>query len=218
MNKVLKQYDIQYLIISKLDVNSILKFTSTCKTFNQYTQSNHYNYIIIKKIIYYFTNLQKIKLDKDIKFDKETRIILFNIFLKFKNHPNTHLSDFLHELSNNEFLFEKIIQNCFFSKNASFIDYNSLRVNDIMNLLTLNSKNILHIITHYIYLVPEVLFNIIQIKIQQNKKLDVKILLDYMLCKHFYKYNAYINDILTQIVCECIKYDRLDCREDREFA
>ena len=211
MNKVLNQYDIQYLIINHLDINSILKFTSTCKSLNQYTQSNHYNYIIIKKIINYFSNLQKINLGKDIKFDNETRLILFNIFVKYKNHPKTPLSDFLHELSNNAFLFEKIIQNCYFCKNSLFIDYNTLRVNDIMHLLTFNSKDILYIITRYIFLVPEVLFNIIQLKLKQNKKLDVKILLDYMLFKHFYKYNDYINDILTQIVCDCIKYDRLDC-------
>lgn len=203
-------FDLQDYIIDYLDINSMFNFISSCKNTRSYTYTKRYNYMLIIKIINYFTSLKKINLRRQIAFNKETRLILFNIYIKFKNYQNISLSNILYEIpeTNTNNLFEEIISHCYFNRKKE-CDFNGLKADDLTHLLMFKSYNYLKLITEHIFIEPEILSLAIQFKLNKlNENSDaIKLLFNYMLFKHFFKNDKYnqIEDIITKIICNVIK-------------
>jgi hypothetical protein len=70
------------------------------------------------------------------------------------------------------------------------------------------------LITQYIYVDAIILLNVIKYKISTKNKKDALFLFNYLLFKHFFRYSEYIEDIITDIVCEVIKYGDISILEE----
>lgn len=205
-------YDICDEIIKYLDIDSSRNLLVSSKNiYNLYRHNKHYEIIMIKKFIEYFTSLSKLKFDYKT-LSREQNYKLYNtlnqFYNHFKKHKDTPISDFLvylcdSDLSDNN-LFESLISHCYFSKIGEYI-YNAIRADDLLYLLTF-SKNV-HLITTYIYVDPVIVLHAIKYKISIKDKNNTLCLLKYLLFKHFFRYSEYIEDIISEVVCEAIKYN-----------
>jgi|LakMenEpi03Aug12_release.lakeMendotaPanAssembly.Ray.scaffolds.fasta_scaffold161221_2 hypothetical protein len=205
-------YDILDNIINYLDVDSIINLiVSSKELYSIYRHNKHYEIVMINKMIKYFSSLKRFEInyrkmnDDDIN---ELYICLNKIYNNFNRHKNASLSEMLVYLCDNNMshknIFEKIISYCYFTKNGEYV-YNAIRADDLLYLLTF-CKGIL-LITKYIYIDAVILLNVIKYKISTKNKEDTLFLFNYLLFKHFFRYSEYIEDIITDIVCEIIKYD-----------
>lgn len=207
-DKLFIPYDIADSILAFLDVKSTRNFLiSSSHIYYGFHGSRHFQICMSKKICQHFNSLSKLKIDYPNLSNIELKKLystLNKIYNHFKSHPHTMLSDFLIYLC--EFqeahLFEIIISHCYFSKTGEYI-YNALRADDMSYLLMFYSD--LSVITKYIFVEPVIILNVIKFKILNKNTKDINLLLNYLLFKHFFRYSSYIDDILTEIVCEVIK-------------
>lgn len=206
-------YDIVDMIIGYLDITHTKNFLlSSSLIYHNFYGSKHFYIVMIKKIRDYFPSLSKINLEYLSLSDNEIKT-LYRTMNKFYNHFKTHknatLADFLIYLCEEQEkpLFEMIISHCYFSKTGEYI-YNALRADDLSYLLMFYEE--IPIITKYIYVDALIILNVIKFKILNKQVRDINFLMNYMLFKHFFRYSSYIDDILTEIVCEIIKSNNIE--------
>lgn len=228
-------YDIFDEIIKYLDIDSSRNLLVSSKNiYTVYRHNKHYETVMIGKIIKYFTSLTKLNLQYKT-LSREQKHELYNtlnrLYNYFKKHKDASISDFLVYLCDNSDryrhppwvrrglssrdsganlndnnLFESLISHCYFSKTGEDI-YNAIRADDLLYLLTF-SKNV-QIITTYIYVDPVILLHAIKYKISIKDKKNISYLLKYLLFKHFFRCSKYIEDVISEIVCELIKYNEI---------
>lgn len=207
-------YDIFDDIIQYLDIESSRSLLLSSKNiYAIYRHNKHYEVVMIEKIIKYFTSLTKLKFEYKTLSEEQIHEVyntLNSLYNYFKKHQHASISDFLlylcdSNLSDNN-LFESLISHCYFSKNGDYI-YNAIRADDLIYLLTF-SKNV-HIITTYIYIDPVILLHVIKYKISIYDKKSTSYLLKYLLFKHFFRYSEYVEDIMSELLCEVIKYNEI---------
>lgn len=205
-------YDILDDIFQYLDIESSRNLLLSSKDIYEiYRHNKHYESVMIQKIIKYFTSLSKLKFEyKALDYEKKHSLYntLNSLYNYFKKHKDASISDFLiylcdSNLSDNN-LFESLISHCYFSKTGEYI-YNAIRADDLLYLLTFG-KNV-QLITTYIYIDPMILLHAIKYKISIKDKKNSSYLLKYLLFKHFFRYSEYIEDIISETVCEGIKYN-----------
>lgn len=205
-------YDIFDDIIQYLDIDSSRNLLmSSKKIYTVYRNTKHYDSVIIGKIIKYFTSLSKLNFQyKELSYEQKHELYntLNRLYNYFKKHKDASISDFLvylcdSNLSDNN-LFELLISHCYFSKTGEYI-YNAIRADDLLYLLTFG-KNV-QLITTYIYIDPMILLHAIKYKISIKDRKNTSYLLKYLLFKHFFRYSEYIEDVISEIVCEVIKYN-----------
>jgi len=218
--QLLIPYDIIDNIIKYLDVESSRKFLlCNSNIYYTYRHSKYFNSIFIKKICNHFSSLSKINLNLNDKLsDKlnaKTNIynILNDIFNYYKYHRDVSLSDLLVYLSEynttwHNYLFKIIISRCYYSKkhNQKYTynyAYNLIKNDDLIYIL-LFKKNIT-LITKYISIDVVILSQVIKSKLNLNDVTNVVFLINYLLHKHFFKYPRYIEEILSDIICNIIR-------------
>jgi hypothetical protein len=205
-------YDIYDNIIQYLDIDSSRNLLISSKEiYEVYRHTQHYESVMVTKIIKYFTSLTKLNIQYKT-LSKEQKHELYNtltsLYNYFKKHIDASISDFLvylcdNSLSNNN-LFELLISHCYFSKTGEYI-YNAIRGDDLLYLLTFSTN--VQLITTYIYVDPVILLHAIKYKISIKDRKNISYLLKYLLFKHFFRYSEYIEDVISEIVCELIKYN-----------
>jgi len=205
-------YDIFDNIIQYLDIESSRSLLLSSKNiYIIYRHNKHYEVVMIEKIIKYFTSLTKLKFEYKTLSEEQIHEVyntLNSLYNYFKKHQHASISDFLvylcdNSLSNNN-LFELLISHCYFSKTGEYI-YNAIRGDDLLYLLTFSTN--VQLITTYIYIDPVILLHVIKYKISIKDKNNTSYLLKYLLFKHFFRYSEYIEDVISEIVCEVIKYN-----------
>jgi hypothetical protein len=214
-------YDIQDEIVEYLDIESLFKFLQTCKNIYSYTFHQRYNYILCKKITDYFDSFKKINLFKKLQgniFYSDLKEMLYKFYIDFKNHPETYLSEFLYDLTNNVDnqtsvkLFEELISYCSFTKNGEN-RYNFIKADDLQFLI-MNSKIChLQLIKKYIIIPIEVLEYSIFPRIQNKENSEARLLIEYLFYKHFWRNNEYVQDKITTLIIKCILHDNKEVLE-----
>lgn len=212
-------YDILNNIVKYLDIDSTINLlVSTKVLYNIYRHNKHYDIIMINKMIEYFPSLRVFEINyKNMNTDNinELYTCLNKIYNHFNKHKNASLSDMLVYLCDNNMshknIFEKIISYCYFSKSDEYV-YKTIRSDDLLYLLTFCSD--ISLITKYIYVDAMILLHVIRYKISIKNKKDALFLFNYLLFKHFFRYSEYIEDIITDIVCEVIKYGDISFLEE----
>lgn len=214
INQKIIPYDIVDTILTYLNYKDSKNFLiSSPQIYHDYRYCRHFYTVFIKKVCEHFSSLSKLKINYKSLADQELSVIYSDINKLYNNfyiHKHTSLSEFLIYLCDNSqdsSLFEMIISHCYFSKNGDYI-YNALRADDITYLLTFYDN--LSIITKYIYIDAVILLNIIKYKIMNKKVHDTLYLINYLLFKHFFRYSRFIEDIITDIVCELIKSNDIE--------
>lgn len=212
-------YDIQDNIIEYLDIESLFKFLQTCRYIYDYKYYSRYNYILCKKISKYFISFKNINLLKIIpKYINyvELKLILYKLYIYFKNHPETYLSEFLYELTNfkNEIglidkLFKEIISYCSFTKNGENL-YNLIKTDDLLYIIMNSDLNKLQLIKKYIYIPIEVLEHCIFLRIKNRENEEANLLIEYLFYKHFWRNYEYVQDKITNLVTKSILHDNKD--------
>lgn len=206
-------YDIVDKVINYLDVDSTRNLLLSSKAlYSLYAYHSRFQLIMTKKYINYFPSLTKLQIDTK-KYNQiqicEFGILMTKIYNYFKHHNNASLPDFLVYLCDgrlsNTLLFELMVSHCYFTKTGEYI-YNAIRADDLLYLLTF-SKDVQTLLT-YIYVDPVILLHSIKYRISTRDDTNFKHLFKYLLFKHFFRYSEYIEDIVSEIVCEVIKYDR----------
>jgi hypothetical protein len=208
-------YDIQDEIIEYLDIESLFQFLQTCKSVYSYTFHQRYNYILCKKITDYFDSFKKINLFKKFQGNIQFTVlkeILYKFYIDFKFHPETYLSEFLYDLTNNVVnettikLFEELISYCSFTKSGEN-RYNFIKADDLQFLIMNSNFNHLQLIKKYINIPIEVLEYSIFLRINEHQNKEAKLLIEYLFYKHFWKFSEYIQDHITTLITKCILYD-----------
>ena len=227
MNLNTLPYDILDNVINYLDINSTINLLLVSKNiYNNYRYNKHYEIVMINKMMNYFPSLSRLKIDYktmdndkiDDKIDDKIYDIyncLNNIYYYFNKHRDTSLSDILIYLcdikKSDRWIFKFIISHCYFTRNGDHV-YNAIRADDLIYLL-MYSENI-SIITKYIVVDAIILLNVIRYKINAKNKKDVLLLVNYLLFKHFFRTSEYIEDVITDIVCEVIKINDLSMLDE----
>ena len=204
-------YDILDSIVNYLDVDSTINLiVSSKELYTIYRHNKHYDIVMINKIVEYFPSLKIFQTNyKTIDNDKinDLYTCLSKIYHYFSKHKYTSLSDMLIYLCDNQMshknIFERIISYCYFTKSGEYV-YNAIKADDLLYLLTFCSD--ISLITQYIYIDVEILLHVINYKISIKNKKDALFLFNYLLFKHFFRYSEYVEDIITNIVCNVIKY------------
>lgn len=212
-------YDIIDNIIDYMDIDSTRKFLLSSKElYKVYCYNNRFNVVMTKKYINYFSSISKLKLDMKQYTQLqicEFRIMLTKLYNYFKHHNHASLSDFLIYLCDSRLsdtlLFELMVSHCYFTKTGEYI-YNAIRADDLLYLLTF-CKDVQLILT-YIYTDPVILLHAIKYRISIKDNANFNRLFKYLLFKHFFRYSDYIQDTVSEIICEVIKYDKLDLLTD----
>jgi hypothetical protein len=207
-------YDIIDDIMQYLDVDSSRNLLLSSKNIHDlYRHNKHYEIIMIKKFFSYFSSLAKLKIEyKNLPYDNIGEIYntLNKLYNYFKKHQHACLSDFLIYLCDNNmsnsYVFELLISYCYFSKTGEYI-YNAIRADDLMYILTFTKD--VQKITTYIYVDAVIIMHVIKYKISIKDRKNTSYLLKYLLFKHFFRYSEYVEDIISEIVCELIKYNDL---------
>jgi hypothetical protein len=166
---------------------------------------------MINKIVEYFPSLKMFQINyKMIDNDNvnDLYICLNKIYNYFNKHKYALLSDMLIYLCDNQMshknIFKKIISYCYFTKNGEEYVYNAIKADDLLYLLTFCSD--ISLITRYIYIEVDILLHVINYKISIKNKKETLFLFNYLLFKHFFRYSEYVEYIITDIVCNVIKY------------
>lgn len=216
----LHYYDIQDEIIEYLDIESLFKFLQTCKNIYSYTFHQRYNYILCKKITDYFYSFKKIflfkKLQGNIQFT-DLKEILYKFYIDFKNHPETYLSEFLYDLTNNGNetsvkLFEELISYCSFTKSGEN-RYNFIKADDLQFLIMNSNLNHLQLIKKYINIPIEVLEYSIFLRINEHQNKEAELLIEYLFYKHFWRNNEYVQDKITTLITKSMLHDNKNVLE-----
>lgn len=217
----LHYYDIQDEIVEYLDIESLFKFLQTCKNIYSYTFQKRYNYILCKKITNYFDSFKKIflfkKLQGSIQFN-DLKEFLYKFYIDFKNHPETYLSEFLYELTNNVDnktsvkLFEEIISYCSFTKSGEN-RYNFIKADDLQFLIMNSKIGHLQLIKKYINIPIEVLEYSIFLRINEHQNKEAELLIEYLFYKHFWRNNEYVQDKISTLITKCILHDNKNVLE-----
>jgi hypothetical protein len=228
-------YDILDSIVKYLDIDSTINLLVSSKVlYNIYRHNKHYEIVMINKMIEYFPSLISKPMnyrdssamiygpiflhdkDKKIKGDSNDLYICLNkIYNHFNKHKDASLSEMLVYLCDNKMshknIFEKIISYCEFTKNGEYV-YNGIRADDLLYLLTFCSD--ISLITRYIYVDAMILSHVIKYKISIKNKKDALFLFNHLLSIHFFRYSTYIDSIITDIVCDVIKYGYIPILEE----
>jgi len=207
-------YDIIDDTIQYLDVDSSRNLLlSSRHIYELYRHNKHYEIVMINKIMKYFSSLVKLQIEyKNLPYDKIGEIYntLNGLYNYFKKHQHACISDFLIYLCDNNmsnaYIFELFISYCYFSKTGEYI-YNAIRADDLLYILTFTKD--VQKITTYIYVDAIILLHVIKYKISIKERKNTLYLLKYLLFKHFFRYAEYIEDIISEVVCELIKYNDL---------
>lgn len=200
-------YDILDSIVNYLDVSSTINLLISSKDiYGSYRHNKHYEIVMINKIKRYFTSLRKIEFDFHKINIHEVYTCLNTVYNYFNKHPDTLLSDILIYLSDltlsDTFLFKHIISHCYFSKTGDHV-YNAILADDLLYLL-MYSENTTDI-SKYIFIDAIILLHAIKYKISIKDKNGILSLFNYLLFKHFFRTSEYVEDIITDIMCEVIK-------------
>lgn len=207
MNLSTIPYDIVDNIIDYLDIDSTINLLMSSKDIYEiYRHNKHFEIVMTNKIRLYFNSLHKLKLDYKTIDINELYTCLNKIYDYFKKHPDTSLSDILiylcdHKMSE-KLIFKYIISHCYFSKNGENV-YNAIRADDLLYMLMYSAD--VHLITTYIFIDGIILLHAIRYKISIKDKKNILSLFNYLLFKHFFRTSEYIEDIITEIVCDVIK-------------
>lgn len=200
-------YDILDKIIEYLDVNQTINFLMSSKDiYYSYRPNKHFEIVMINKIKMYFNSLRKIEFDFQHINVHEVYTCLNKVYYYFNKHRDTLLSDMLIYLCDlklsDTFLFQHIISHCYFSKTGEHV-YNAILADDLLYLLMYseNTKDI----TKYIFIDAIILLHAIKYKISSKDKNGILALFNYLLFKHFFRTSEYVEDIITDIMCEVIK-------------
>jgi hypothetical protein len=210
-------YDILDSIVKYLDIDCTINLLVSSKVlYNIYRHNKHYEIVMINKMIQYFPSLRVFEINyKKMDNINELYTCLNKIYNHFNKHKNASLSEMLVYLCDNKMshknIFEKIISYCYFTKNGEYV-YNAIRADDLLYLLTFCTD--ISLITQYIYVDAMILLHVIKYKISTKNKKDALFLFNYLLFKHFFRYSEYIEDIITDIVCEVIKYGDISFLEE----
>lgn len=212
-------YDILDSIIMYLDIDSTINLlVSSKELYDIYRHNKHYEIIMINKMIHYFPSLRIFEINyKKMNDDNinDWYTCLNKIYNHFNKHKNASLSEMLVYLCDNKMshknIFEKIISYCYFTKSGEYV-YNAIRSDDLVYLLTFCSD--ISLITQYIYIDAMILLHVIKYNIGIKNKKNGLFLFNYLLFKHFFRYSEYIEDIITDIVCEVIKYGDISILEE----
>jgi hypothetical protein len=212
-------YDILDSIVKYLNIDSTINLLVSSKVlYNIYRHNKHYEIVMISKIVEYFPSLRIFEINYRKMNDdniNDLYICLNKIYNHFNKHKDASLSEMLVFLCENKMshknIFEKIISYCYFTKNGEYV-YNAIRADDLLYLLTFCSD--ISLITQYIYVDAMILLHVIKYKISTKNKKDALFLFNYLLFKHFFRYSEYIEDIITDIVCEVIKYGDISFLEE----
>lgn len=214
-------YDIQDEIVEYLDIESLFKFLQTCKNIYSYSYHQRYNYILCKKITDYFDSFKKIKLFKKLQGNIsyiDLKEILYKFYIDFKNHPDTYLSEFLYELTNNNLnetsvkLFEELISYCSFTKTGEN-RYNFIKADELEHLIMNSKLNYLQLIKKYIIIPIEVLEYSIFPRIQNKENSEAGLLIEYLFYKHFWRNNEYVQDKISTLISKCMLHENKDMLE-----
>jgi hypothetical protein len=218
-HKLIIPYDIIDNIIKYLHVESSRKFLlCSSNIYYKYRYSKYFDGIFIKKICNHFSSLTKINLNEKLtnKLNAKANIynILNNIFNHYKFHKHISLSDLLVYLSEynttwHEYLFKIIISHCYYSKKKSeqYL-YNRIKDDDLIYLLIFK-KNV-KVVTNYIQIDAIMLSQVIKSKINLNDITNVLYFINYLLYKHFLRYTRYIEEILSDIICDIIRLSNIN--------
>lgn len=210
MNLDTLPYDILDSIIYYLDINSSINLLLSSKDiYNNYRHNKHYEIVMINKVMNYFPSLRRLKMNYKTMNDDEIYDVfkcLNSIYYYFNKHKYTSLSDILIYLCDNKksdmWIFKFIISHCYFTRNGDHV-YNAIRADDLVYLLMYSQE--ISIITNYIVVDALLLLHVIRYKITVKHKKDVFLLFNYLLFKHFFRTSEYIEDVITDIICDVIK-------------
>lgn len=206
----MNNYDILDKIISYLDVTSTINLLLSSKDiyYMYYDGSLHCKLVISRKIIKYFKNLNNIPHKINIKLisveDYESLYKIYNYFYKHNDAPLSDMLIYLCDINrSNEFLFKFLLSYCKFSRNVKNVkDWNILSADDVIYLLMFVSD--ISIIINSVHVEAQILMHVINYKLKLDKHKDVLILFDYLLFKHFFRTSQYVENIITDIICEVI--------------
>jgi len=217
----LHSYDIQEEIVEYLDIESLFNFLQTCKNIYSYTFYRRYNYILCKKITDYFDSFKKINLFKKLQGNilySDLKKILYKFYIDFKYHPETYLSEFLYELTNNIVnetsvkLFEELISFCSFTKSGEN-RYNFIKADELVHLIMDSKMCHLQLVKKYINIPIKVLEYSIFPRIQNQENKEAKLLIEYLFYKHFWRNNEYVEDKITTLITKCMLHDNKNLLE-----
>jgi hypothetical protein len=212
-------YDVLDKIISYLDITSTINLLISSKDiYYMYVdcvqdsddKSNYYKLVMSRKIVKYFKSLNNIPQEVNIKLRKDYKS-LHKIYNHFSKHNDAPLSDMLVYLCDihrsNKFLFKFLISYCKFSNTSKDLKYwNMLTSDDVIYLLIFADD--ISIIIKSIHIEAQILMHVINYKLRfgklQSKHIDILLLFDYLLYKHFFRTSQYIENIITDIICEVI--------------
>lgn len=208
----MNNYDILDKIISYLDIKSTINLLLSSKDiyYMYYENSRRCKSVMSRKIIKYFNSLNRIPINIRLVSSEDYKS-LYKIYNHFYKHNDAPISDMLIYLCDirrsDKYLFKCLILYCKFSKRSKDLKYwNMLGADDIIYLLMFACD--ISIIIKSIHIESEILMDVINYKLRygiwENKYKDVLLLFDYLLFKHFFRTSRYIEDIITDIICEVI--------------
>jgi hypothetical protein len=205
-------YDILDKIISYLDVTSTINLLISSKDiyYMYYDKSRYCKLVMSRKIVKYFKSLNNIPYKINIKISEDYKSLnkIYNHFSKHKDAPLSDMLIYLCDINrSNKFLFRFLMSYCKFSRTSKDLKYWNMLVTDDLIYLLMFADDI-SIIIKSINIEAQILIHVINYKLRfgkwQSKNKDVLLLFDYLLFKHFFRASRYIENIVTDIICEVI--------------